>query len=159
MLIRMEHLPDNVAVAWRVPYLDGPQPVPQMLPPVQPSLIVPDRCCLYCGVALASEGAGRMANCPACGAENRTDDIALHGHVDARHTMTAGRVTVDAQAQIKGNIIAAHARIAGCVYGDVMVCYSCIIEKGGKVHGRIICRNLRIEPGAQVCGEIERLVA
>lgn len=84
-------------------------------------------------------------------------NLILRGEVMAERTVTAGSITVAPDARIAGDLVATHVHVAGRVLGNILANQDCIIASTGKVAGQILCRSIRVEPGAELLGTIERV--
>jgi hypothetical protein len=130
------------------------RPAPSATPagaPVRPHL-----CCVYCGHLLYAPPKATRVRCPVCTRELSVLDVVLRGDVQkADEIVTAGAVVVPLGARVAADLVACNVDIGGKVLGDVLASHACRVRCTAKVSGRILCRHLVLEPGAEVQGLIE----
>ncbi|HEY0411563.1 MAG TPA: polymer-forming cytoskeletal protein [Allosphingosinicella sp.] len=112
------------------------------------------------GKAGGPGGAAREANFSFIGAEaSVTGDIATSGqlHVDGKVTgdLSCGGLTLGESGEVRGNIRARDARIAGLVDGAVEA-GTLALEHSARVTGDILYETLSIASGAEVDGRFKR---
>ncbi len=154
------------ALAGQLPLITSPSP---MIPPPprpaalraapQPSgparIAAPERCCVYCGHPLYAPPRTLKIRCPKCFQELPALHITLSGPMSETQILTAGKITLTADAHVRAQLVACSIDIAGMVLGDVIASHVCRIQSGGKVAGRVLCRRLNLEPGACLEGQVE----
>jgi cytoskeletal protein CcmA (bactofilin family) len=126
-------------------------------PPSDARNIPPQRCCVYCGHWLYAPPRSLIIRCPICHTQIHVKDIVLKGDVEVPRTITAGTILVAQGARVRGDLIACHIRVEGRVLGEVLASQTCHVAGSGKVAGRILCRNLKIDAGAELSGQVERV--
>jgi Polymer-forming cytoskeletal len=138
-----------------IPLVDGP--FIERLPEVTASreTVRPERCCVYCGHGIYVGPRVPRVRCPKCFQDIAVQDILLVGVVETGQVVTAGKITVDADARVAADLVACSVEIAGRVLGNILASQRCVILPTGKQAGRILCRHLDLRPGAEVVGEIE----
>lgn len=116
----------------------------------------PERVCVYCGHPLYAPPKAVQVRCPVCIREIPVVDLTLRGEVQkADAIVTAGKITVAVGARVAADLVACTVEIGGKVLGDVLASQACRVRCTAKVSGRILCRHLTLEPGAQVEGMME----
>jgi cytoskeletal protein CcmA (bactofilin family) len=82
-------------------------------------------------------------------------DLTLTGELQQDRILTAGRITVAAEARFQGELVACNVEIAGMVLGNILASHTCRLRPTAKVAGNILCRHLIIDPGALLEGQVE----
>jgi cytoskeletal protein CcmA (bactofilin family) len=95
--------------------------------------------------------------CPVCGRELNVQDIHLAAETSASEIVSAATIYVERDARVQADLIAAHIEVRGRVLGNLLASVGCILHPTAKVAGKILSRSIRIDPGAQIVGEIERI--
>jgi cytoskeletal protein CcmA (bactofilin family) len=95
--------------------------------------------------------------CPTCGRELNVQDIHLAAETSAPEIVSAATIYVEHDARVQADLIAAHIEVRGRVLGNILASVGCILHPTAKVAGKILSRSIRIDPGAQIIGEIERV--
>jgi hypothetical protein len=127
-------------------------------PPSRPASHQEERCCVYCGHSLYTPPKATQVRCPCCVREISVLDITLSGDVArAEEIVTAGKITVAMGARVATDLVACSVEVYGKVLGDVLASQVCRVRCTAKLSGRILCRQLIIEPGAQVEGLVETI--
>jgi hypothetical protein len=122
----------------------------------QEQAVRPELVCVYCGHPLYAPPKAVQVRCPVCIREIPVVDLTLRGDVQkADAIVTAGKITVAVGARVAAELVACTVEIGGKVLGDVLASQACRVRCTAKVSGRIICRHLTLEPGAQVEGMME----
>jgi cytoskeletal protein CcmA (bactofilin family) len=75
----------------------------------------------------------------------------------ADEVVTAGKITVTMGARVAADLVACTVEVAGKVLGDVLASQECRVRCTAQVSGRILCRQLVLEPGAQIEGMVETI--
>ncbi|MFM5914634.1 MAG: polymer-forming cytoskeletal protein [Chakrabartia godavariana] len=83
-------------------------------------------------------------------------DIHLDGAVQG--DVACGSLTVGASGQVRGNVLAQRATIAGAVEGSV-VATELVIEKSARIAGDVSYESISIETGARVDGRLSQKAA
>ena len=83
-------------------------------------------------------------------------DIHLDGAVQG--DISCGSLTVGASGQVKGNVLAQRATVAGAVEGSV-VATELVVEKTAKISGDVSYESISIETGARVDGRLSQKAA
>jgi hypothetical protein len=115
----------------------------------------PEKACIYCGHPLGNSARSLQVRCPSCSQYVSLQDLVLSGEVQTPRTATAGAIDVTPTARIAGDVVGGRVVVRGRVMGNVIALQDCIVTATGKIAGAILCRNLRMEPGAEVIGQIE----
>jgi hypothetical protein len=118
--------------------------------------IRPERCCVFCGHALYVPAKATMVRCPVCSREISVADVMLSGDVQkAEEIVTAGKIVVSIGARVAADLVGCVVEVSGKVLGDILASQVCRVRCTAKVSGRILCRQLVLEPGAEVTGLVE----
>jgi cytoskeletal protein CcmA (bactofilin family) len=80
-------------------------------------------------------------------------DIHLDGAVQG--DIACASLTIGASGQVKGNVLAQRATIAGAVEGSV-VATELVIEKSARIAGDVSYESISIETGARVDGRLSQ---
>ncbi|HVX85793.1 MAG TPA: polymer-forming cytoskeletal protein [Phycisphaerae bacterium] len=124
----------------------------------RPAHIRPERCCVFCGHDLYVPPKTTQVRCPVCSRELSVVDVVLRGDVQkADEIITAGRIDVSIGARVAADLVGCSVEISGKVLGDVLASQLCRVRCTAKVSGRILCRQLIVEPGAEVTGIVETI--
>ena len=115
----------------------------------------PERCCLYCGHPLFATPRAIKVRCPKCLQELPAKHLTLTSDPGEPRILTAGKIIIPEGTQIAAELVACNVDIAGFLLGDILASHTCHIRKQGKLAGNILCRNLHLEPGAELQGQIE----
>ncbi|RJT25809.1 polymer-forming cytoskeletal protein [Chakrabartia godavariana] len=83
-------------------------------------------------------------------------DIHLDGAVQG--DVACGSLTVGASGQVRGNVLAQRATIAGAIEGSV-VATELVIEKSARIAGDVSYESISIETGARVDGRLSQKAA
>lgn len=118
----------------------------------------PERTCIYCGAPIYAAPKVTHVTCYGCMRVVCVQNLVLRGEVMAQRTVTAGSIVVAPDARIAGDLVATRVHVAGRVLGNILANQDCVIESTGKVAGQILCRRIRVEPGAELLGSIERVL-
>jgi hypothetical protein len=137
---------------------------------ISAAAVKPDRCCVYCGHGLYAPPRIARVRCPRCFAEMPIRDILLTGDGEldpailgepgsgaggAPQVVTGGKITVAPGARVAAELVACTIDVSGMVLGDIIASQTCRVRSTGKLAGRILCRYLMLEPGAEVEGAVE----
>jgi hypothetical protein len=118
--------------------------------------IRPERCCVFCGHALYVPPKAALVRCPVCSRELSVTDVLLSGDVQkADEIITAGKITVSIGARVAADLVGCVVEVSGKVLGDILASQTCRVRCTAKVSGRILCRQLVLEPGAEISGLVE----
>jgi cytoskeletal protein CcmA (bactofilin family) len=83
-------------------------------------------------------------------------DIHLDGAVQG--DIACASLTIGTTGQVKGNILAQRATVAGAVEGSV-VATELVIEKAARINGDVSYESISIETGARVDGRLSQKAA
>ena len=83
-------------------------------------------------------------------------DLHLDGAVQG--DIACGSLTVGANGQVRGNVMAQRATIAGAIEGSV-VATELVIEKTARIAGDVSYESISIETGARVDGRLSQKAA
>lgn len=117
----------------------------------------PERICFHCGSGIYASPRALTAHCPGCRRLMNLRNVDLRGEVLDTQSITAGTITVHADARVSGELLGGRVVIAGRFLGTIGASHRCIILGTGKVAGHIVCRHLTVEPGAEMAAEVERI--
>lgn len=78
-------------------------------------------------------------------------DFRVDGKIKGKIEIT-GKLVIGENGQVEGEIICAHANIAGTFKGRLEVSELLSLKEQAKVHGDVITNKLSIEPGAEFTG-------
>ncbi len=124
----------------------------------KPAPIRPERCCVFCGHCLYVPAKATIVRCPVCSREISVADILLYGDVaQSEEIVTAGKITVSVGARVAADLVGCMVEVSGKVLGDILASQICRVRCTAKVSGRVLCRQLVLEPGAEVTGLIETI--
>jgi len=79
------------------------------------------------------------------------NDIRIAGFIDGQAT-SKGKVIINSNGHIEGNIEAKDADIAGKLDGEIFISGKLIIRQSAKINGDIHTKTLLVEEGAQIHG-------
>ncbi len=80
-------------------------------------------------------------------------DVHIEGEVNG-HVTTTGKLTIGQAAQVKADVAANSAVIAGVVDGSLMVKERLDLKSTARVVGDVTCATASIEAGAQLNGKV-----
>ncbi len=84
------------------------------------------------------------------------DRLLVEGQVEA-DLSECGELTISKTGTFKGQAAVKHASIAGLFEGDLVVLEHLLVKDGGRIHGRLVYRELEVQRGGKITGEIEEL--
>jgi cytoskeletal protein CcmA (bactofilin family) len=84
------------------------------------------------------------------------DRLLVEGQVEA-DLSECGELTISKSGAFKGKATVKQASIAGLFEGDLVVLGHLIVKDGGRIHGRLVYRELEVQRGGKITGEVEEL--
>ena len=115
----------------------------------------PTHRCVYCGNPLFAPPRTSHVHCAKCYRHISVKDILLTGTIIHERFLTAGKITVAANAHVTAELVACHIELAGEVHGTVLASQSCSVQRTAKHVGTLLTRYLNIQFGAKLRSAIE----
>lgn len=84
------------------------------------------------------------------------DRLLVEGQVEA-DLSECGELSISRSGVFKGRATVERASIAGLFEGDLVVIGHLLVKDGGRIHGRLVYRELEVQRGGKITGEIEEL--
>ncbi len=111
--------------------------------------------CPHCDHSLEIPASAMSVNCPHCNRRVIIEDLTIKSYHAVVRLATAGLLEVSRNAQVVAEVRVHDLVVEGTVKGDVTATDRVEVGKKGSIVGDVICRRLKVEPGAQLRGRYE----
>ncbi|MGQ0612826.1 MAG: polymer-forming cytoskeletal protein [Planctomycetaceae bacterium] len=111
--------------------------------------------CPHCDHSLEIPASAMSVNCPHCNRRVIIEDLTIKSFHAVVRLATAGLLEVARNAHVVAEVRVHDLVVEGTVRGDVTATDRVEVGKKGSIVGDVVCRRLKVEPGALLQGRYE----